>query len=343
MALNFPASPSAGDTYAGPNGVTYTFQGGLWVATGVSLAQVPPGSGQVFGPQKTIKQERFTIPAASEVSIANISGGPGVLTYLFFAISNTDSPAGTDTSLIKFYVDGEVTPSIETDVDGLLGTFYQPVYKSPLIGSEGLQNSGHGLGGYIYINVPFDSSLNITVTNGSATTDAFVASIAGYALGGSYNWDRYKRLHNSSIAFTNAMASVAPYAEHTLADVTGRGAYYGTMFFLISGEADWHPLEGNFKIYVDGEASPSWESSGTEDYFNGAYYFAAGAFAAHFSGAPLVDNTNHRLCAYRWHIPDPITFDTELKVTWTNGENIAGLTTTADSQIGGNIWYYLDS
>ena len=45
MALNFPNSPTIGDTYAAPNGVTYTYDGEKWVgqATTISGPTGPTG------------------------------------------------------------------------------------------------------------------------------------------------------------------------------------------------------------------------------------------------------------------------------------------------------------
>ena len=58
--------------------------------------------------------------------------------------------------------------------------------------------------------------------------------------------------------------------------------------------------------------------TGTEDYFNGSYGFPE-SFTTAYSGTTLPSNSDHEppnyWSLYRWHILDPICFDTDLRVT----------------------------
>lgn len=74
-------------------------------------------------------------------------------------------------------------------------------------------------------------------------------------------------------------------------------------------------LEGDEMIYIDGEEEPSIYGTGTEDYFQGAWYFLNGEFAAPFHGLTLFDKENAKVSAYRHHVPDPITFKKSIRVT----------------------------
>lgn len=49
-------------------------------------------------------------------------------------------------------------------------------------------------------------------------------------------------------------------------------------------------MEGDERVYVDGLRSPSIYGTGTEDEFNGGYYFANGAFTLPFNGAGPLDS-----------------------------------------------------
>lgn len=82
-------------------------------------------------------------------------------------------------------------------------------------------------------------------------------------------------------------------------------------------------LEGDEKIYVDGEKWPSrWLGTGTEDYFNGAYFWNhpnKAAMARPLGGLTFLDWPIGRVCAYRWHFPDCVNFTRELKLDLEHG------------------------
>jgi hypothetical protein len=291
------------------------------------------------GRQYTAMRERLVMPAGGSVTLAEVAGA-GVVSHIFIAIHSADD-AGRGGSTIRVFVDGESAPSVETDVDGLVGGFGMPSFKSRYIGCDGLCPGAPGFGGWVYFAMPFARGLRVEMANGSHSADALVFSIISYAAGEPGERGRRRHLRNALIAPAARLRPVAPFAEETLAEATGRGVVHGLVFFLECGEDHWRPLEGNFRFYVDGERAASWESSGTEDYFGGSFYFNGGPFATDWLGAPLLDHAHHRLVGYRFHIPDPIIFDRALRVTWANGEREVG-PITKPSLVGGNLWYYTD-
>jgi hypothetical protein len=78
-------------------------------------------------------------------------------------------------------------------------------------------------------------------------------------------------------------------------------------------------LEGDEMIYIDGEEEPSIYGTGTEDYFQGAWYFLNGEFAAPYHGLTLFDKENAKVSAYRHHVPDPISFNESIRVIMEHG------------------------
>lgn len=129
---------------------------------------------------------------------------------------------------------------------------------------------------------------------------------------------------------------------HTLLDgVEGQGQYVGTsMGWQVNHNGWWG--EGEIKFYMDGDADPDLTNgksiggstgypticgTGTEDYFMGSYNFENKQtqqyqeFSGPYAGMPQVIrpdglyNANTRFSLYRWHIPDPIRFQKDLKVT----------------------------
>ena len=126
-----------------------------------------------------------------------------------------------------------------------------------------------------------------------------------------------------------------PYKQvYTILDgVKGHGQYVGTYMAWGVNNSGWWG-EGEIKFYLDGDGDfPTICGTGTEDYFCGAFDFDPGligeeggpsryvAFNTPYAGLPQVIRpdgvyaSQQRFGLYRWHIPDPIRFETDLRVT----------------------------
>ena len=92
-------------------------------------------------------------------------------------------------------------------------------------------------------------------------------------------------------------------------EAEGRGHYVGTLLAMqpLHGRSLWY-LEGNERVFVDGERTPSVLGTGTEDYFSSGWYFDTGPYAADYHGAPITATLSGRSSACRWHIEDPLPF-----------------------------------
>ncbi len=67
-------------------------------------------------------------------------------------------------------------------------------------------------------------------------------------------------------------------------------------------------------MYLDGDKQyPTLVGTGTEDYVGSAWNL--GPFAHLYRGAPIVDKERGQYAFYRYHIPDPVYFQTNCKVT----------------------------
>jgi hypothetical protein len=136
-----------------------------------------------------------------------------------------------------------------------------------------------------------------------------------------------------------------PYKEvYTILDnVSGKGHYVGTYLAWGVHNNGWWG-EGEVKVYIAGDREfPTIAGTGTEDYFNGSYNFENQVtkqyepFTSPYSGliqAIKPDGlyqSQERFGLYRWHILDPVRFDTNLKVTiqalgWQSGRRYLPLT-----------------
>ncbi|MBR5946682.1 DUF2961 domain-containing protein [bacterium] len=112
-----------------------------------------------------------------------------------------------------------------------------------------------------------------------------------------------------------------------LDDVKGRGQYVGTYVAWQANSNGWWG-EGEVKFFLDGDREfPTICTTGTEDYFGGAWGFTDNTFknyqefSSPYCGLPQIirpdgfTKAKLRFGMYRWHICDPIRFTEELKVT----------------------------
>jgi D-arabinan exo alpha-(1,3)/(1,5)-arabinofuranosidase (non-reducing end) len=104
----------------------------------------------------------------------------------------------------------------------------------------------------------------------------------------------------------------------SLLETEGRGHYIGVNLTMQGKRGLWF-LEGDEKIYVDGEAVPSIYGTGTEDYFTAAWYFQKGPFSLPYHGCLVKDGPRDRIAAYRYQITDCIPFKKSIRIRLEHG------------------------
>ncbi|MGE5296997.1 MAG: glycoside hydrolase family 172 protein [Solirubrobacterales bacterium] len=99
----------------------------------------------------------------------------------------------------------------------------------------------------------------------------------------------------------------------------GKGVYVGTGVYLMNptpvptpGGGWWG--EGDEKIFVDGEATPSTFGTGSEDYFNYSWS-SPDIFTYPYCGQPRNDGPGNRgyVTNYRWHVLDSLPFQDSIR------------------------------
>ena len=253
-------------------------------------------------------------------TLASIQG-PGAIQHIWM------TPTGTwRFSIIRFYWDGEETPSIECPV----GDFFAAGWgKYAQISSLAVAvNPGSAFN--CYWVMPFRKSCRITMENIDERPMVLYYQIT-YALTGipadaAYLHAQFRR------------SNPLPYKQdHVLLDgVRGQGQYVGTYIAWGSHNTGWWG-EGEIKFFMDGDTEfPTICGTGTEDYFCGSYNFENQEtkryqeFTTPYAGLAQVlradgqYQSQQRFGMYRWHIMDPIRFEKDLKVTiqalgWKSG------------------------
>jgi len=228
--------------------------------------------------------------------------------------------------ILRVYWDNQEQPSVECPLGDFFANGWQKY--SQLSSLAVCVNPGSGLN--CYWEMPFRKNCRITLSNIDEEKTTCYYQV-NYALthipeDAAYFHAQFRR--------TNPL----PYKEvYTILDnVKGRGQYAGTyMAWGVNNNRWWG--EGEIKFYIDGDDEyPTICGTGTEDYFCGSYNFEHPEkkqyqeFTTPYSGMHQVIrpdglySAQMRFGLYRWHIPDPVRFRQDLKVTiqalgWRSG------------------------
>jgi hypothetical protein len=135
---------------------------------------------------------------------------------------------------------------------------------------------------------------------------------------------------------------VTAYAEETLIDVAGPAMFVGLTGQWRGGDGNYSYEEGKVQAYIDSEGTASYQSSGTEDFFQQSDYARTAGPATNVAfnefGVPYADGAA-TVSYYRWLRDRPIYGASHLKVTWTNGLSSVATVTNATA-IDLVVWHY---
>jgi hypothetical protein len=102
--------------------------------------------------------------------------------------------------------------------------------------------------------------------------------------------------------------------------VQGEGAFVGLVLDIRPApdttRRTFAFLEGNEILIADGH---KYEGTGTEDFFNSAWYFPDEEFSKSYHGMTLKTQDPPRVTAYRWMIPDAVPFKKNFEFQFEHG------------------------
>ena len=277
------------------------------------------------------------MPAHQTLVLADITG-PGAIQSIWMTLTGR-----WRYSILRIFWDDEETPSVEVPA----GDFfcmgwgrYAQINSQPVAVNPGSAFN-------CYWEMPFRKRALVTIENIDDEQQTIYYQI-NYTLtdvpdNAAYLHAQFRR------------SNPLPYGtDHTLLDgVRGQGHYVGTYIAWGVNNTGWWG-EGEIKFYMDGDKQwPTICGTGTEDYFGGSYDFEYPKgvtyceFSAPFTGLPQVIRPNPlydsqmRFGMYRWHIMDPVRFQTDLRVTiqalgWRSGRRYLPL---QDDIASTAFWY----
>lgn len=270
--------------------------------------------GTVAGARKGAPSRK--LGPGERVRLAAIEG-PGTIRHLWMTF--TPAPPEVMRSLVlEVRYGGRDEPSVWAPCTDFFGV----PHGRPVAFDSALLSIHEGRGFNSYLPIPFDDSVEIDVVNhADRRTDLYFQ--IDYTLAPEIGADA-GRLH---VAWRRENPTTVGRDFTIVEGLQGPGRFLGcNVGVRVIGEGNWYG-EGEVKIYTDGDReSPTICGTGLEDYVGTAW--GMGPHHALYAGAPLdvrrtvvVDGLSQParqpdlIGFYRWHLPDPVMFEQDLRVT----------------------------
>ncbi|HEV2348234.1 MAG TPA: DUF2961 domain-containing protein [Terriglobia bacterium] len=243
-------------------------------------------------------------PIPGEVLVLADLKGPGIVTHIWVTVADNEF-AWPRLLRLRVYYDGSKTPSVDVPLGDFFGVGHG--YERDL-NSMMVRDASLGRARNSYWPMPFRKSCKITITNEGRRP---VSSLYYHV-----DWQKHDSLPED-IGYFHAyyrQGTPPPTGKlYTFLNIQGAGQYVGTVLNIVQTQMGWFG-EGDDMFYVDGEATPRIEGTGTEDYFNDAWGLRVSDGA--WTGIPVAEGEGFgaRLTGYRWHVVDPVPFKKSLRV-----------------------------
>ncbi|MHA1684651.1 MAG: glycoside hydrolase family 172 protein [Promethearchaeota archaeon] len=230
---------------------------------------------------------------------------------------------------LQIYFDEESEPSVDCPIGDFFGVGFgeYKVYQSKYLEETS--------GGYICrFPMPFKKSARVCIKNTSEKGECS-------AFYGAITYRQYDEPFTSEPYYFHARyreeVPTQKSIPYKVLKAGGEGFYVGMVLNQENARrGDWFKfLEGNTKFFVDSDdETPSLEYTGTEDIFQGAWYYIYGEFSAPYSGLTIRSLNNlgpirtalfskflkNKVSQYRFHELDAIPFKESINIYIHHGE-----------------------
>jgi hypothetical protein len=244
------------------------------------------------------------IKAGDSIVLVDYAGA-GVINRIWMTIIDRN-PRALRSIHLDMYWDGASRPAVSVP----LGDFFGIGLGRMAAFQSALFTDPEGKSFNCYIPMPFKNHAKIVFVNQSEQNQLLFYDVDLTALK-----KPIKNLTYFHACWNNKQSSELGHDFEILPEIKGEGRFLGCN---ISVKADpvygdtWFG-EGEVKMYIDGDAQPTLAGSGTEDYIGSAWNL--GAFNQLYQGATIVDKAKKEYAFYRYHIPDPVYFNNDCRVT----------------------------
>lgn len=274
----------------------------------------------------------YVMIAPGETWRAPAIAGPGEISRIW--LTGAGEPYWEKFVVLRAYWDGAEAPAIDSPIGDF---FLMGDGQTWRVDSLPIKVTRQGGGHTSYFVMPFKEKAVIEIHNQGAAPFAFWMH-ADYRQGPLlsrplYFHARYRQEFpvrgwgdtRFSLTGTPGSAESAarvladPAENYMILDVDGAGYYIGCYLMIENDVLGWVG-EGDDRIVVDGEVVPRFHGTGLEDYFGSGFGFQRGQtdlFGVLNTHAGLPGNMHS---AYRFHLEDPVGFESSIQVSVEHGE-----------------------
>jgi hypothetical protein len=267
-----------------------------------------PTAGKGIGGKenKTAKGHAFDVLQPNSSKVLLDYKGAGILQRIWLTV-NERSPAMLRSMRIEMYWDEAKAPAVSAP----LGDFFGIGLGRRVPFESEFFSDPEGRSFNCNIPMPFKTAARVVIVNESQTPvmlfyDVNLTTLAKHERPVLYFHAYWNRENKTKLGrdFT------------VLPPVNGKGRFLGMNVGVIADsiyETSWWG-EGEVKMFLDGDADfPTIVGTGTEDYIGTAW--GQGKYSNRYQGCPLADEKNYQWSFYRYHVPDPVYFQSQCRVT----------------------------
>jgi hypothetical protein len=248
------------------------------------------------------------IEPGETVTLCDVEG-PGTIRHIW--VTTRGEPVNLRSLVVRAWWDGQEHPSIECPLGDFMGVAHGQVkaYQSAV------HSVGRNAGMNVWLPMPFAKRAKMALTNDGAGKSVLFYQIdytVGDALGGDVG-----RLH---VLFRRENPTTLKEDFELLPKREGKGRFIGSMVGIRALEGSWWG-EGEVKVYLDGDGEfPTICGTGSEDYVGLSWGIQDTPFL--YNGCYL--DAGGYVGMYRWHLPDPIVWKKDVRITiqqigWRDG------------------------
>lgn len=252
---------------------------------------------------KTAKGNAFEFMEPGETKNLLDIKGEGAIQRIWLTIDH--SPLKLRSLRLQFFWDGSNKPAVDVP----LGDFFVYNLGKQVAFESALFSSGEGRSYNCFIPMPFKKAARVLLINEGKERvklyydiDFLLHKLPSNALYFHAYWNRQQsgQLGDDYVL---------------LPKVEGKGRFLGISVGLntdTSYSKSWWG-EGEVKMYLDGDSKyPTINGTGAEDYIGSAW--GLGTFINQYQGCTIANDSTGQFCFYRWHLPDAIYFNKDIKV-----------------------------
>lgn len=247
-----------------------------------------------------------SLSAGEEITLLDVHG-TGIINRMWFTLRER-SPYEMRGIVIQFYWDQKEKPAISVP----FGDFFGIGLSHDLAFENALFASPEGRSFNSYLQMPFRSGAKVVIKNELPNDIDMLFFDINYQLLEQWE-DDFMYLH---AYWHRDTATTLTRDFEILPNIEGRGRYFGTSISVqvnpIYAQNWWG--EGEVKVFLDGDQDyPTLVGTGTEDYIGTGW--GQGQYIGTYQGCTRADADSKLYSFYRFHIPDPVYFKNNCRIT----------------------------